>query len=206
MGRPRKNPTPEEADAQIAELAHAAGVAESAPRSVEQAGRAEVDIRPATIDDVPRLTEIYNHYLVHTAITFDLDPVTVAERREWFGQFAETGRHQLLVATGADGVVGYAGSHQFRTKKAYDTTVETTIYCAPGALGRGIGGTLYAALFEALGREDVRLAVAGITVPNEASIALHERCGFVHAGRMHAVGRKFGRFWDVEWMEKELGA
>jgi len=165
----------------------------------------DVGIRPAREGDLPRLTEIYNHYIVHTAITFDLEPVTAEERRPWLAQFAETGPHRLLVAEEAGAVLGYAGSHQFRTKKAYDTTVETTIYCAPEATGRGIGRALYAALFESLRGEDLRTAVAGITLPNPASVALHERSGFRPAGVMREVGRKFGRFWDVGWWEKRLG-
>ena len=168
-------------------------------------GRAEgIAIRPARIGDLPRLTEIYNHYIVHTPITFDLEPYTVEQRREWFGKFHETGRHRLLVADMAGVVAGYAGAYQFRPKAAYDTTVETTIYCAPEFTGRGIGSVLYMALFEALRGEDVRMAVAGVTLPNDASVALHGRFGFRPAGVFHAVGRKFGRYWDVGWYEREL--
>ena len=159
-------------------------------------------IRDASESDLARLTEIYNHYVVHTAITFDLEPYTVETRRPWFAQFAPSGRHRLLVAE-ADGVVlAYAGTHQFRTKAAYDTSVETTVYCAPDATGRGIGRALYAALFDAVLDEDINAFIAGITLPNEASVALHERFGFAPAGIMHAVGRKFDRFWDVGWYER----
>ena len=159
-------------------------------------------IRPATGADLPRITEIYNHYVTHTAITFDLEPYTVEARRPWFAQFAPQGRHRLLVAEDAGVVVGYAGSHQFRTKAAYDTTVETTIYCAPDAVGCGTGRALYDALFEALASEDIHAYIAGITLPNEASVALHARFGFVEAGVMHAVGHKFNRYHDVLWMER----
>jgi len=165
----------------------------------------EIPIRPARPDDLPRLTEIYNHYIVHTPITFDIDPVTVEERRPWLAQFAESGPHRLFVAEHDGVVVGYAGSHQFRTKRAYDTTVETTIYCAPESTRRGIGRALYTVLLDALAAEDVRMALAGITVPNEASVAIHARFGFVPAGLLHEVGRKFGRYWDVLWMERRLG-
>ena len=164
-----------------------------------------VIVRDARAADLPRLTEIYNHYVLTTPITFDLESYTPEERRPWLDQFASTGRHRLLVAEEAGRVAGYAGSHQFRTKAAYDTTVETTVYCAPEATGRGIGSLLYGALFEALRDQDLRLAVAGITVPNDASIALHERLGFRAAGVMHDVGRKFDRYWDVAWYEKPLG-
>jgi len=161
-------------------------------------------LRPARLDDLPRLTEIYNHYVRTTAITFDIDPVTVDERRLWFAQFAPSGRHRVLVAEEAGTVLGYAGSHQFRSKQAYDTTVETTVYCAPEATGRGLGTLLYATLFAAIAGEDLRRAVAGITLPNDASVALHERFGFTLAGVMHDVGRKFDRYWDVAWYEKPL--
>jgi phosphinothricin acetyltransferase len=161
-------------------------------------------IRAASIEDLPRITEIYNHYVVHTAITFDLVPYTVEQRREWFAQFSDSGRHRLLVAERDGGVIGYAGSHQFRTKAAYDTTVETTIYCAPQAIGVGVGRALYEALFDALQSEDIHTVIAGITLPNDASQALHAQFGFERAGVMHAVGRKFDRYWDVLWLEKKL--
>jgi phosphinothricin acetyltransferase len=168
---------------------------------------ARTRIRPATIDDLPRIVEIYNHYVVHTAVTFDLKPVTVEDRRPWFDQFApalKPGPHRLLVADENGLVQGYAGTHQFRAKAAYDTTAETTIYCAPDATGRGLGGALYSALFDAVAGEDLRMLVAGITLPNEASVALHKRFGFVETGVFHEVGRKFDRYWDVLWLERPL--
>jgi phosphinothricin acetyltransferase len=161
-------------------------------------------IRPANAADLPQLLAIYNHYVEHTPITFDIEPATLAQRRAWFEQFATTGRHRLWVAEQDDRPVAYAGTHSFRAKQAYETTVETTIYCAPAAQHRGLGGALYAALFEALQTEDIRVFIAGITLPNPASVQLHERFGFVLAGTMHAVGRKFGRYWDVGWYEKVL--
>jgi phosphinothricin acetyltransferase len=163
-----------------------------------------VTIRPASIDDLPYLAEIYNYYVVNTVITFDLEPVTMEERRGWFRQFAPTGPYRLLVAENAGKVVGYAGSFQFRTRKAYDSTVETTVYCAPEAVGRGVGSALYTALFEALRDEDLHVAIAAIAVPNPPSIAFHERFGFTLAGLLQDIGRKFDRYWDVAWYEKRL--
>ncbi len=163
-----------------------------------------VEIRPARADDLARLTEIYNFYIINTPITFDIDPITAEDRRPWFAQFAETGPHRLLVAEDTGGVLGYAGSHQFRVKKAYDTSVETTIYLAQEATSRGIGSALYTALFDALRSEDLHMAVAGITLPNAASVALHQRFGFVQAGLMHAIGRKFDQYWDVGWCERPM--
>jgi phosphinothricin acetyltransferase len=71
-------------------------------------------------------------------------------------------------------------------------------------VGCGIGSALYTALLEALAGEDIRIAVAGMTWPNEASLALHKKFGFQQIGLMHEVGRKFNRYWDVAWLEKRL--
>ncbi len=161
-------------------------------------------IRPARIGDLSRLTEIYNHYVLNTSVTFDVEPYTVEKRLTWFQQFAETGRYRLLVADENGTVLGYAGTTRFRPKAAYDTTVETTIYCADGAGHKGLGTKLYRALFEAIAGEDVHHIVAGYTLPNEASRRLHERLGFKPVGIFHEVGRKFGRYWDVAWTERPL--
>jgi phosphinothricin acetyltransferase len=162
-------------------------------------------IRPAAIEDLPALTAIYNHYVVHTAITFDLQPFAPEQRRPWFDDHAAAGRHRLLVAAGADGsCLGYATTSRWRPKAAYDTTVESSVYCHPEAAGRGVGSALYAALFEAIAHEDVHRIVAGISLPNAASVRLHERFGFAPVGVFHAVGRKFDRYWDVAWYERPL--
>jgi phosphinothricin acetyltransferase len=162
----------------------------------------EVEIRPAERADWPRLTEIYNYYIVNTPVTFDIEPYTVERRTPWFEQFAPAGRHRLLVAETDAGVLGYAGTMRFRPKAAYDTTVETTIYCAPEAAGKGIGGKLYAALFETLRGEDIHRFVAGYTLPNSATAAIHARFGFKVVGVFSEVGRKFGKYWDVCWTER----
>lgn len=162
----------------------------------------ELRVRPAIRDDLPRLTEIYNHYVVNTPITFDIETYTVERRESWFSQFAERGRYRLMVAEENGLVLGYAGSTRFRPKAAYDTTVETTIYCAQEATGKGVGSLLYGALFEALKDEDVHRIVGGYTLPNPASAGLHRRFGFKPIGIFTQVGRKFGRYWDVSWNER----
>ena len=167
---------------------------------------AEISIRPAARADVPRLTEIYNYYVIHTAVTFDLEPYTIEKRYTWFEQFSATGRHRLLVAEENGFVLGYCGTTFFRVKAAYDTTVETTIYCDQKAIGKRIGSRLYEALFDALKNEDVNRLVAGYTLPNDASAALHARCGFRPVGIYTEVGRKFGRFWDVAWYARAIPA
>jgi phosphinothricin acetyltransferase len=162
-------------------------------------------VRAATLDDLEALTEIYNHYVRNTPITFDVQPFTVDQRRAWFEDHRLTGRYRLLVAVDEAGArLGYATSSRWRPKAAYETTVETSVYCHPESRGRGCGRALYAALFDCLAREDVRTAVAGISLPNPASIALHERFGFRPVGTFHGVGRKFGKYWDVAWFERDL--
>ena len=159
-------------------------------------------IRRGRAADLEALTALYNHYIRETAITFDLEPYTVEARRPWFDAFAETGRHQLFVAEDSGQVVGWACTRMFRERRAYDTSAETSVYLAPEAHRRGLGTQLYTRLFEALAGEDVHRFIAGITLPNEASIALHARFGFERVGVMREVGRKFGRYRDVLWMEK----
>lgn len=169
-------------------------------------GTAEVQVRPGVEEDLKALTDLYNHYVRETPITFDTEPFTPEERRPWLLSHPEDGPHRLRVAVNADSqeILGYATSGPYRTKPAYATSVETTVYVAPGAGGRGIGSLLYAALFDALAGEDLHRAYAGIAQPNEASGRLHARFGFRHVGTYREVGRKFGRYWDVAWYEKPL--
>jgi phosphinothricin acetyltransferase len=161
-------------------------------------------IRPADASDLDALARIYDHYVLHTAATFDLAPFGAEGRRAWLDGFARNGRHRLLVADTADGVVGYACSQPLRRKGAYATSVETSIYLDPRAQGRGLGQQLYEALFGSLASEDVHRAYAAIALPNPASITLHERVGFAHVGTFSEVGHKLGRYWDVAWYEKPL--
>ena len=164
----------------------------------------DIEIRPAAAPDLTALTEIYNHYVTATPITFDVEPFTPETRKPWLDQFAEKGPYRLQVAARADRVLGYACSVRFRPKPAYRTSVETSVYLAPDSTGRGLGRRLYGALFEALRGEELNRAYAGITLPNPASVALHQSFGFRSIGVYHEVGHKLGRYWDVEWFEKRL--
>ena len=161
-------------------------------------------IRAANREDLPRLTEIYNHY-ISMPTTFDTEPFTVDQRAEWFAHYAAAGRHRLLVAEAGGHVLAYTSSSRFHPRAAYDTTVEMTILCAPEAIGFGLGQRLYTEIFEQLRDEDVHIAMAAITLPNDASCALHERFGFMRVGVLPEVGRKFDRYWDVVWYARSLG-
>jgi phosphinothricin acetyltransferase len=171
-------------------------------------------VRAGAEADLEALTEIYNHYVRETSITFDTQPLTPAERRPWLHSHPEDGPYRLLVAQEADfppdggspRLLGYATSSPFRPRPAYATSVETSVYLAPDAGGRGVGTLLYRHLFEVLAGEDLHRAYAGIALPNEASVRLHQRFGFTHIGTEREVGRKFGRFIDVSRHEKPLGS
>jgi len=164
-----------------------------------------VQVRPGRPADLARLTEIYNHYVVHSHATFDLEPFTVEQRRAWFDRYALAGPHRLLVGEVDGSVVGYATSGPFRTKPAYGGTVETTIYLHHEHTGRGRADPLYAALLDQLVTEPgVHVAVAGVALPGPASVALHVRHGFTPVGTFSEVGHKFGRFIDVQWFQRNL--
>lgn len=157
----------------------------------------DATIRPAGPDDLPALLDIYNHYVLNTAVTFDVEPRSLEQRRAWLDQFAATGRYRCFVAARGARAVGWSSSARFKEKEAYATTIETSIYLAPGEGGKGLGRRLYETLFTALAGEDIHQAFAGVTVPNDASVALHRALGFDLVGTYPEVGRKFGRFWDT---------
>ena len=165
---------------------------------------AALKIRPAVRDDLPRLTEIYNYYVVNTPITFDIEPVTVESRVRWFDEHAGTKRHRLFVAEDA-GFGRRLGRHRavsrprgVRHERRDDGLLRAR------TTGRGIGAAMYRVLIDALKDEDISRVLAGITLPNDASVALHRRFGFTEVGVFTECGRKFGKYWDVVWMERPL--
>lgn len=163
-------------------------------------------IRPAVRADLPQLVDTYNHYIEHTVATFDPDPVTVADRSAWFETFADTGPHRLLVACDGEQVLGCASSGPYRTHAAFARTVEFGIYLDPGVRARGIGSALYSALLDALHGEPVHVAVAGIALPNEASVALHRKFGFAPIGVFEEYAFKGGAYISSLWMQRRLSA
>ena len=163
------------------------------------------EIRRARESDLPALLDIYNYYVANTHITFDCEPRTLMERLQWFSQFASSGRYQCFVADDGGRAIGWASSSKFKDRAAYDTSIETTVYLAPGEAGRGVGARLYEALFSGLSREDVHRAYGAIAAPNPASTRLHQKIGFERVAGYREVGRKFGRFWDVDVYERAMG-
>ena len=174
---------------------------ESARRTVAQS---HVTVRPAAADDLDALNDLDNQYVLESHYTFDLQPITLHARREWFTHYGQTGRHRLMVAVSETQLIGYATSSRFRPKAAYETSIETSVYVAADTTGLGVGTKLYAALFSSLEGEDIHRACAGIALPNPASLALHERFGFKKVAHFTEQGRKFGKYWDVAWFEKAM--
>lgn len=168
---------------QIAELA-----ALSRGRRAPREDAAQVSVRAAVEEDLPRLTEIYNYYVTDTIVTFDLEPYSVEDRRRlWFVNYAPRGRHRLLVAE-RDGVIGgYTSSSRYHARRAYETTVECTILCAPEHLGFGLGQRLYEALFQAGGRGGPR--GGGRDQPPERALLRAARADGLRARRHAARGR-----------------
>jgi phosphinothricin acetyltransferase len=163
-----------------------------------------MDVRPGEEKDLERINDIYNYYVRETPITFDIEEITMEERSEWFTHYHMEGRYRLFVAVEGEVLLGYATSSELFPRRAYETSVTSSVYCSPDATGRGIGSILYGALFDALEGEDVHRAYGGITVPNPASFALHEKFGFRKVAQFSEQGRKFDSYWDVAWFEKEL--
>lgn len=165
---------------------------------------APYEIRHAQPGDLTGVLTIYNHYVEHTPITFDLVPQTEAQKRPWFESFATSGRHQFFVAERDGQILGYAYTGTFRDRAAYDGTVECTVYLAPGQERQGMGRALYARLFDAVRDQGVHRIIAGATLPNPGSVALHESMGFQKVGIYTEVGFKFDQYWDVIFWELKV--
>jgi phosphinothricin acetyltransferase len=160
-------------------------------------------IRRAVATDLPELVNIYNHYVLNSHCTFDTVPFTVESRAPWWAQFDQA-RYQCWVAADETGILGYAWTSPFKVKPAYATSVEISVYVANGQSGRGIGRRLYETVLPELEAEDLHRAYAGIAIPNDASVQLHQRFGFEKTAHFTEVGRKFDKYWDVAWYQRAL--
>lgn len=159
-------------------------------------------IRSATPDDASKILAIYTPFVNETAITFESQPPTEPEFSERIALGLAIG--PWLVAEEDNQILGYAYATKFRERAAYDSTRETTVYVRPGHHGAGIGRQLMSDLLAELRASGVSLAVAGITLPNDASVGLHEHLGFTAVGVFHGVGQKLGTSHDVGFWELAL--
>lgn len=159
-------------------------------------------IRPARPDDGEAVAAIYAPYVLATAISFEDTPPTPAEMSE---RITTTLRAFPYLVFESDGcVVGYAYAGQHRARSAYRWSVDVTVYTASQAHRRGVGRAIYIELLDQLTRQGFHTAFAGIALPNEKSIGLHEALGFTHLGTYGEVGFKFGKWHDVGWWRRPL--
>ncbi len=160
-------------------------------------------VRDAREDDAPACAAIYAPYVSETAVSFESEPPTAVQMAERIA--AATRTHGWVVLEDDDRVVGYAygGPHQKRA--AYRFSCEVSVYVEQGRRRTGSGRTLYEALFERLAARGYRMAVAGMTLPNESSVGLHRAMGFKPVGVYRRIGWKFGAWHDVAWVQRALG-
>ena len=150
-------------------------------------------------DDAGAICEIYNHYVTDTVVTFETEPVDVKAMRKRIGSI--TARFPYLVYEQDGKVLGYCYATTWRSRAAFDKTVETSVYIHKDWTGKALGYELYQELVKRLRSADFHVAVAGITLPNTKSVALHEKFGFRKVAHFTEVGNKFGKWLDVGFWE-----
>ncbi|HLL24865.1 MAG TPA: GNAT family N-acetyltransferase [Kofleriaceae bacterium] len=155
-------------------------------------------IRPVRDDDFPAIAALTNHYITTTTYHFAYEPLAVEDYRAMW-----TPRFPWLVYD-EGGVVAYAKAGTWRDRAAYNWTTEVGVYVRDGLHGRGLGRAIYSALFDELVQRGFRSAIAGITLPNPASVALHEKLGFTSVGVVKDAGFKHDTWCDVGFYQKRL--
>ncbi|WP_028024089.1 GNAT family N-acetyltransferase [Enterovibrio calviensis] len=163
-------------------------------------------IRNASVSDLDTINDIYNHYVLNTAITFDYDPWSIQRRQAWFEKLSDSdGYYHVLVKEDPHGhVIGFAYNGEFREKLAYKISSEITIYLHHECQAKGMGSELMAALLEKMSSSPIRRAYSVITLPNAASLRLHEKFGFTQVGYLTDVGYKFEQYYSVAILERAL--
>lgn len=160
------------------------------------------EIRLARSDDAAAIAAIYAPYVLDTAISFEEEPPTPSQMAERIVATQEICPFIVLEEQGD--VLGYAYAGPHRARAAYRWSVDVTVYVAARAHRRGVGRALYGDLLERLTRQGFHAAFAGIALPNDKSVGLHEALGFEHLGTYREVGFKFGRWHDVGWWRRSL--
>ncbi len=162
-------------------------------------------VRPATVADLPAITAIYRHHVLHGLASFEIEAPDISEMTRRYAVIRELGLPYLVAESGGR-VAGYAYAAVYRARPAYRYTVEDSVYVENDCAGRGVGSALMPALIEgcaAAGRRQI-IAVIGDSA-NHPSIRLHEKFGFQRVGLLPAVGYKFGRWVDSVLMQRDVG-
>ncbi len=160
-------------------------------------------MRPASPGDAQACAAVYAPYVEDTAVTFELQPPSPQQMEQRIT--AASASHAWLVLEDEGRVVGYAYGGAFHARPAYRWACEVSVYLELGRRRTGSGRALYEALFARLAERGFRTAVAGMTLPNEASVALHRAMGFQTVGVYRRIGFKHGAWHDVEWTQRTLG-
>ena len=160
-------------------------------------------IRVATAADADHIAEIYNHYIANTVVTFEEEPVAGAEMRRRMEDVFGASLPWLVAASGGR-ITGYAYATKWKARSAYRFSVETTVYLADGFGRQGLGSRLYEELFRLLSEKGIHAAIGGIALPNDASVALHEKFGMRKVAHFEQVGFKFGTWVDVGYWQRFL--
>jgi L-amino acid N-acyltransferase YncA len=158
-----------------------------------------MNIRQVKLSDSAQVAEVYNYYIQNTHHTFETEPLGAEEMQRRIAEIME--HYPYLVAEEDGEILGYAYATRFRMREAYEFSVESSIYVKNDAKQRKIGTQLYVQLFDELAETDVHAIVAGIALPNDASIIFHERLGFEKVAHFNEVGYKLGRWIDVGYWE-----
>jgi len=156
-------------------------------------------IRSATPADAEAIRDIYNYYIQYSISTFELEPLSkdeVVRRIERVTQ-----KFPWIVFEDKSNIAGYAYADEWKTRKAYAFSVESTVYLKKAYFGRGIGSELYLFLIKELRKRNIHAVIAGISLPNKASVSLHEKLGFKKIARFREVGYKFNKWIDVGYWE-----
>jgi phosphinothricin acetyltransferase len=157
-------------------------------------------IREAKYSAAKMIADIYNHYILNTVITFEVEPVTPQEIMVRMKKAKKVGPYLIYEENGE--VIGYTYVSKFRERKAYEHSVESTIYLKHGLGGKGLGTKLYSELLSQVSSQRHAI-IGGVALPNEASVKLHERCGFKKVAHFSQVGKKFGKWIDVGFWQKD---
>lgn len=158
-------------------------------------------IRAATPNDAIQIVDIYNHFIVHSHATFELDPITTEDMEERISKVQVEFKLPWLVMEVENELVGYAYATQWKARAAYSKTTETSIYLHKDKSGKGYGMPLYSELMNQLKALGYHAIIGGMSLPNETSRALHEKLGFRKIGEFKEVGFKFDRWIDVGYWE-----
>lgn len=160
-------------------------------------------IRPATPDDAIAVARIYNHFILHTVVTFEMEEVSAEEMRDRI-EAVQSLSFPWLIGESHKEVVGYAYANRWHHRAAYRKSSETTVYVDPDHGGKGFGTRLYEQLLKEVADVGIHTVIGGIALPNDASVSLHEKLGFEKAAHYREVGFKSGRWIDVGYWQKLL--